>query len=519
MNILLLNPEYPTNTFWSFKHALKFIYKKASNPPLGLLTVAALLPKEWNKRLIDLNVTNLVENDLGWADYVFISAMSVQKESVIQIIQRCKEHGRKIVAGGPLFTTSYDDFPEIDHFVLNEAELTLPMFLSDVQDGLVRHLYTTTEWADITKTPLPLWELLDLSKYASMSLQYSRGCPFQCDFCDITLLYGHVPRTKKREQILAELDGLYHSGWRGTVFMVDDNFIGNRIKLKQEILPAISKWMTKYNHPFSFYTQVSINLADDDELIQQMTEVGFETVFIGIETPHEESLAECSKVQNKQRDLIGAVKKIQKAGLQVQGGFIVGFDSDPPSIFEKQIEFIQKSGIVTAMVGLLNVLRGTALYGRLQKESRILKDGSGNNTDFSVNFIPKMSPELLLSGYQKIIRTIYTPEFYYSRVKEFLQEYRPVPRKIVRVNWCDISAFFKSIILIGILGKERVYYWRLLGWSLVKRPRLFPLVVTYAIFGFHFRKVFECKDSPPSLNFREGGVKIRIDNAWSGCSI
>jgi radical SAM superfamily enzyme YgiQ (UPF0313 family) len=491
MNILLVYPEYPVNTFWSFKHALKFIYKEAGNPPLGLLTVAALLPEEWEKRLVDLNITTLRETDLQWADYVFISAMNVQRESVTQIIQRCKNCGVKIVAGGPLFTTSFDDYPQVEHLVLNEAEITLPQFLDDLAHGNPKHIYSSGQWADISKTPLPLWGLLDLKKYASMSLQYSRGCPFQCEFCDITTLYGRVPRTKDRPQVLKELDSLYVSGWRGNVFMVDDNFIGNHGKLKQEILPAMEAWQEEHHYPFSFYTQVSINLADDDELLRWMIKVGFETVFIGIETPHEDSLAECSKFQNKRRDLIGAVKKIQQAGLQVQGGFIVGFDNDPPSIFEKQIEFIQKSGIVTAMVGLLNVLKGTLLYRRLQQESRIIKEGSGNNTDMSLNFIPKMPRDVLINGYQRIVQTIYAPEHYYQRIKEFLREYHPVPRKNIRITLSDLSALVKSIWFIGIFGKERSYFWRLLGWSVFRRPQVFPLAITYAIYGFHFRKVFE----------------------------
>jgi radical SAM superfamily enzyme YgiQ (UPF0313 family) len=491
MNILLVYPEYPVNTFWSFKHALKFIYKEAGNPPLGLLTVAALLPEEWDKRLVDLNVTTLKETDLKWADYVFISAMTVQRESVAQVIKRCKNSGVKMVAGGPLFTTSFDDYPQIDYLVLNEAEITLPPFLADLEKGTAQHIYSSEQWADVSQTPLPLWQLLDMKKYASMCLQYSRGCPFNCEFCDITTLYGRIPRTKDGNQVLAELDSLYQFGWRGNVFMVDDNFIGNKSKLKEEILPAIAAWQEEHRHPFSFYTQVSINLADDDELLKQMTQVGFETVFIGIETPNEDSLAECSKFQNKRRDLIGAVKKIQQAGLQVQGGFIVGFDNDPPSIFEKQIEFIQKSGIVTAMVGLLNVLRGTLLYRRLQQESRLLKEGSGNNTDLTLNFIPKMPREELVTGYQKIIRTIYAPEYYYQRIKEFLKEYRPVPKKSIRITFADISALFKSIWLIGIFGKERSHYWRLLGWSVFRRPQAFSLAITYAIYGFHFRKVFE----------------------------
>jgi radical SAM superfamily enzyme YgiQ (UPF0313 family) len=490
LKILLVYPESP-DTFWSFKHALQFIDKKAGNPPLGLLTVAALLPEAWEKRLVDLNITALRDSELEWADYVFISAMSVQKNSVKDIIKRCQRQGVKMVAGGPLFTTSFEEYPEIDHLVLNEAEITLPFFLEDLEKRTAKHLYTSTAWAEVARTPRPLWKLIDLENYASMSLQYSRGCPFNCDFCDITLLYGHNPRTKEISQILAELDALYALEWRGTIFMVDDNFIGNKQKLKREILPALATWMKEHHHPFTFYTQVSIDLADDDELMELMTGVGFETVFVGIETPHEESLAECHKLQNKRRDLVSSVKKIQKAGLQVQGGFIVGFDNDPPSIFEKQIEFIQKSGIVTAMVGMLNVLRGTKLYQRLQNEERILKEGSGNNTDGTLNFVPRMPREVLINGYKRIVETIYSPEYYYRRILEFFKTYRPLSKKKIRIKSEYLSAFFKSVVQIGILGKERVYFWRLIGWSLLKRPDLLPLAVTYAVYGFHFRKVFE----------------------------
>lgn len=488
MRILLVYPQYP-DTFWSFKHALRFIFKEANNPPLGLLTVAALLPKEWEQKLADLNIRSLTDNDLLWADYVFISAMTVQRESARQIIDRCLNLGVKTVAGGPLFTTCPEEFPDVDHLVLDEAEVTLEPFLADLQKGCPKRVYTSSTRADITQTPLPRWDLVDCSKYASLSLQYSRGCPFNCDFCNITLLYGHQPRTKNLGQVLAELDTIYALGWRGSVFMVDDNFIGNKQKLKQQILPAIVEWMARYRHPFTFYTQVSIDLADDETLMELMVRAGFDTVFIGIETPHEASLAECSKVQNKRRDLVAAVKKIQRHGLQVQGGFIVGFDNDPQSIFEKQIEFIQKSGIVTAMVGLLSALRGTGLYERLQKEERILKEGSGNNTDGTLNFVPKMPSATLLSGYRKILATIYAPEFYYRRVREFLREYRPAPLRIRRVHLSDIGALFRSMLLLGILGEERAYYWKLLGWSLVKNPRAFPVAVTYAIYGFHFRKV------------------------------
>ena len=491
MKILFVYPKYP-DTFWSFRHALKFISKKASFPPLGLLTVAAMLPEEWEKKLIDMNVSALTEEDLEWADYVFISAMVVQKKSAMEVIRRGKKLGIKVVAGGPLFTTGYEEFEDIDHFVLNEAESTLPSFLDDLKKGCAQHLYTSKEWPDLGKTPRPQWDLINMKKYASMCIQYSRGCPFNCDFCDIIVLNGHKPRTKSKDQILGELEVLYAQGWRGGVFFVDDNFIGNKKRLKTEILPAIIDWMKQKKYPFSFFTEVSINLSDDEELMQLMTKAGFNKVFVGIETPNEDSLTECNKYLNKNRNLIACVKKLQNIGLEVQGGFIVGFDNDPLSIFERQISFIQKSGIVTAMVGLLNAPHGTRLYHRLKKEDRLLNDSSGDNTDFSLNFIPKMNVEILMNGYKKILSTIYSPKHYYKRVITFLKCYKlkPLKRKI-HFKFCNLKAFFKSVWFLGIKGKERLHYWKLISWTLVRRPRFLGLAIEFAIYGFHFRKIME----------------------------
>jgi radical SAM superfamily enzyme YgiQ (UPF0313 family) len=490
MKILLVYPKYP-DTFWSLKHALKFISKRATHPPLGLLTVAALLPKEWDKKLVDMNVTPLGDTDIEWADLVFISAMSIQKTSVEEVIGRCKSLGVGVVAGGPLFTTDREEFKGIDHLVLNEAEITLPPFLRDLENGCAKRLYASREFADLAHTPVPLWELIDMKKYATMSIQYSRGCPFNCEFCDIAVLYGHKVRTKRKDPLLAELESLYAHGWRGDVFFVDDNFIGSRRALKAEILPAMIEWMEQRKHPFSFNTEASVDLADDERLTQLMVTAGFTSVFVGIETPNEESLAECNKLQNKNRDLIGSVKKLQRSGLYVTGGFIVGFDNDPPSIFERLIAFIQESGIVTAMVGLLNAPRGTALYQRLLEEGRLLKDISGDNTDSTINFVPKMDYQKLIKGYERIINRIYSPGPYYDRVVRLLREYKPVRRKAFHFRFNHLSALFKSIFVLGIRDKERGYYWRLFLWSLFKRPRLFPLAMTFAIYGFNHRKIFE----------------------------
>lgn len=489
MKILLVYPQYP-DTFWSFKYALKFISKKASFPPLGLLTVAAMLPEEWEKRLVDMNVSELTDEDLSWADYVFLSAMSVQKKSVKEVVKRCKKSRVPIVAGGPLFTTGYEEFADIDHFVLNEAEISLAPFLEDLKKGNPRPIYSSKEWPNIRNTPCPLWKLVDMKKYAAMNIQYSRGCPYNCEFCDIIVLNGHRPRTKKKEQILRELETLYAQGWRGGVFFVDDNFIGNKKKLKSEILPSLIEWMREKKYPFYFLTEASINLSDDDELMRLMVEAGFRRVFIGIETPDEKSLTECNKYLNINRDLIACVKKIQSLGLEVQGGFIVGFDSDTPSIFERQIKFIQTSGIVTAMVGLLNAPRGTRLYQRLKNEGRLLSDTSGDNTDCSLNFIPKMNHEVLIKGYKKILSTIYLPKHYYKRVRTFLKHYKPkqLEQKIY-FKFSYFTAFLKSVWLLGIRGKERLHYWKLILWTLIRRPQLIGVSISLAIYGFHFRKI------------------------------
>ncbi len=490
MKILLVYPQYP-DTFWSFKYALKFISKKATLPPLGLLTVAAMLPAEWEKRLVDKNIEALRNEDLLWADYVFLSAMSIQKESAKKVISRCKALGVKVVAGGPLFTASHEEFGDVDHFVLNEAEITLPPFVEDLKKGKAERLYTSSQWADIRTTPVPLWDLVKMKKYASMNIQYSRGCPFDCEFCNITVLYGRVPRTKDAERVVAELESLYARGWKSGVFFVDDNFIGNKGKLKKEILPVIIEWMERKKHPFALYTEASINLADDEELMRMMVRAGFDTVFIGIESPNEESLAECGKMQNKNRDLTACVKKIQQFGLEVQAGFIVGFDSDPAAIFDRLIKFIQESGIVTAMVGLLNAPHGTKLYHRLQKEGRLLNAATGDNTDFSINFIPRMNSEVLISGYQKIVHTIYSPKHYYARVKRFLKEYKPAHKKMPHFKFSHLKAGVRSVVRLGIIGRERYQYWKLVFWSLFRRPRLLPIAITFTIYGHHFRKVFK----------------------------
>ncbi len=489
MNVLLVNPKYP-DTFWSFTYALRFISKRAAHPPLGLLTVAALLPSEWTRKVVDMNVSRLNDEEILEADFVFISAMSVQQSSAIEVIQRCRSLKTKIVAGGPLFTEEFENFDMVDHLILNEAEITLPLFIHDLEQGEARKIYRTSEYADIRLTPPPDYSLIPLSKYVSLSIQYSRGCPFDCEFCDITALFGHRVRTKTSDQIISELENLYLSGWRSGIFFVDDNFIGNKSKLKYDLLPAVSRWMKAHKYPFTFTTEASINLSDDKELMTQMVSAGFSKVFVGIETPDIACLTECNKVQNYKTDLLQSVRKIQSMGLEVFGGFIVGFDNDTESVFKKQIDFIQNSGIVTAMVGLLNAPKKTRLYERMEQEGRITGHFEGDNTNFSMNFRPKMDMGKLLEGYHQILEGIYSGKAYYTRIKTYLKNFKPSPGHKSKLTMNNLLAFVKSLYLIGLMDKTRRYYWQLLFWSLFRKPSAFAYAITYSIQGYHYRKIY-----------------------------
>ena len=492
MKALLVYPDYP-DTFWGFRSALELVDKKASEPPLGLLTVAAMLPAAWDLNLIDLKVNALEDSDLQWADLVFISAMSIQRNSVHEIIARCRRLGVKTVAGGPLFTTCPEDFPEVDHLVLGEAEITLAPFLEDLANDAALPLYTTDRQPTIRCSPPPRYDLINIHQYATMDLQYSRGCPFDCEFCDITSLFGRKVRTKSTYQVLRELRNIYAMGWRGTVFFVDDNFIGNKTRLKQDVLPAIIEFMKARNYPFGLTTQLSINLADDPELMQLMREAGFAGVFVGIETTNEASLVECGKVQNEGRDLLDSVTRIQKAGLEVKAGFIIGFDNDPKTVFEQISQFISTTGIVTAMVGLLNAPRGTRLYQRLNREGRLLQEATGDNTDCSLNFVPKMNPSTLISGYKQVLKNIYSAGPYYSRVRGFLKQFALAGQgpRLGRIQRKDVIGLFRSIYILGLRGNSRLQYWRLFFETLFQRPQLFSLAMTYAVYGHHFRSVYK----------------------------
>ena len=488
MNILLVYPKFP-ETFWSFTYALSFIGKKAAFPPLGLITVAALLPENWNKRLVDVNVESLTDKDLKWADMVFIGDMAVQRKSAVSIINRCRAANLSVVAGGPLFTSEPETFNEVDHLILDEAELTLPAFLADLSMGRPGKIYRASGFCDLAKTPVPDWDLIKTRRYAAQSIQFSRGCPFNCEFCNVTVLFGHRPRIKTPAQVTAELDRIYASGWRSSIFFVDDNFIGNSAYLKTDLLPALIEWR-RDKKGCVFFTEASINLADDPELMNMMVKAGFDSVFIGIESPAEESLTECHKTQNRNRDLVESVKIIHRAGLQVMGGFIVGFDSDHPSIFKRQVDFIQTTGIVTAMVGMLQAPPGTRLFDRLQRESRVVSTFSGDNVDGTTNIIPRMGMDRLRSGYQSIMKQLYSPKNYYQRVKTMLLDLKTTEvRQPLNIN--RFLSIFRSAFRLGVLGKGRFRYWQLMLWTLICKPRQLSVAITLSIYGYHYRKICE----------------------------
>jgi radical SAM superfamily enzyme YgiQ (UPF0313 family) len=488
MNIFLIYPKFP-ETFWPFTYALSFIGKKAAFPPLGLLTVASLLPENWNRRLIDMNVESLNEKDLQWADMAFIGGMAVQRISARQVISRCNQSSLPVVAGGPLFTAEPEEFGDVDYLVLDEAEMTLPRFLADLESGTPQKVYRADGFCHMNDSPVPSWNLIKNKRYASLNLQFSRGCPFNCEFCNVTSLFGNRSRLKTPEQIILELDMIYQIGWRGSVFFVDDNFIGNKTFLKNRLLPELINWR-EGKEGIVFFTEASINLADDPALLDMMYRAAFDSVFIGIESPDEDCLAECHKTQNKNRDLLESVSTIHRSGMQVMGGFIVGFDSDTSSIFQRQIDFIQQSGIVSAMVGLLQAPPGTRLFDRMRRESRVIKGFSGDNVDGSTNIIPKMNMGTLQDGYRSIMKHIYSPKNYYRRIKVLLKELK-TPLLSQPLDTQRFLSCFRSAFRLGVLGKERFYYWRLMVWTLTRRPKLMPVAITLSIYGYHYRRICE----------------------------
>jgi radical SAM superfamily enzyme YgiQ (UPF0313 family) len=516
-NILMIYPEIPM-TYWSFKYILKLVGRRAAFPPLGLMTVAALLPEQYEAALVDMNTAPLKERDIIAADLIFISAMIIQKESFERVVALCKSLGKTVVAGGPYPTGSHKNITGVDHFVLGEAEITLPLFLSDWELGVPHALYLCDDRPDITKTPVPRFDLVKHRHYTTMSLQYSRGCPFNCEFCDIIELFGRVPRTKEPAQFIAEMDGLYRTGYRGPLFIVDDNFIGNKRNVKK-LLPAITRWQKEKAYPFMITTEASINLADDEELMDMMIDAGFNKVFLGIETPVEESLKQAGKSQNTKVSLLESVERIQRKGMEVTAGFIIGFDSDPENVFDLQMDFIRKSGIPMAMAGLLLALPNTQLYRRLESEGRIIKESTGNNThNFRLNFIPVLDKDLLVQGYKSFLSRIYTPREYFNRCL-ILMSRMPKGRvgrgafsfwTILLVIRIFLSSMFRQVF--SSYGKQYLQY---LSAAVRLKPGMFPKAVKMALFGYHFfritKEIVDVDDFSVSIEEIRQSLRYRIE--------
>lgn len=499
MKILLVYPKYP-ETFWSLKHALDLVNKKAVMPPLGLLTIAPIL-HEHELKLIDMNVKPVLENDILWADYVFVSAMITQKDAAKELIHKCADLGVKTIAGGPLFNNLQQEFSEVSHFILNEGEITLPLFLQDLKTGNLKRIYTSNERPNIDSIPIPKWDLINLDDYAKMPLQFSRGCPFDCEFCDIANLNGKVPRVKSPAKFMEELNSIYDAGWRSAIMIVDDNFISSKTKAKA-LLKELIKWRKEKNYKSTYVTQISLNLADDDELLMLMQQAGFSSVFIGLETPSTASLEECGKFHNKNRDMIEDIKKIHKHGMEIYGGFIVGFDQDDETIFKTQFEFIQTAGIVVATIGLLNALPGTKLYWRLKEENRLTDVSSGNNMDFSTNIIPKMDKNILISEYKKLLQSLYSVENYYIRILNFLEDYKNYSNG--RLSFYFLKIFFKCLYTLGFQDKNRLYFWKMFFLCLYKYPTSLPKFLTQAIYFVHYEKIFT--EEIDEVETRENGI-------------
>jgi radical SAM superfamily enzyme YgiQ (UPF0313 family) len=484
---LLVYPEIPP-TYWSLKYTLPFIGKRAVFPPLGLMTVAAMLPSDYDVKLVDMNVESLQESAIAGADLVFTSSMIVQRDSLEKVIGLCKKHGKTVVAGGPYPTSMNAHLPGVDHFILNEAETTLPAFLSDYREGKAKPIYADTAKPDLDLTPAPRFDLIRRDLYSTMALQYSRGCPHNCEFCDIIEMFGRVPRTKAPAQFLREMDLLYEEGWRGSLFVVDDNFIGNRREVRK-LLPEIAAWQQKRNYPFNLFTEATLVLAEDEPLMDQMILAGFNMVFVGIETPDRDTLAVTGKTQNLRGDMLTSVHAIQAKGMEVSAGFILGFDGDKDDIFDRQIRFIQEAAIPTAMVGILTALPNTQLYRRLDAEGRITQDSEGGNThDLRLNFVPKMDAGKLIAGYKRVLSEIYSPDRYFARCLDLLKNTRKHRTSARRVRAVELRAFALSLLL-QTFSSYAWPYWKFMVRGFLAKPSMLAETVTMAVKGHHFFKM------------------------------
>ena len=496
-NALFVYPKFPPS-YWGFKYALEFLGKKSSMPPLGLLTIAGMFPDNYAMKVVDINIEPLTDEHLQWADVVLTSTMIVQKASLYEVAERCNRAGVPIIAGGPHPTSYYDNIKAetdatINHFLFGEVEEIFEDFLTDFESGAAKEVYRETRKPDITKTPPPRYDLINVNDYGSMALQFSRGCPFNCEFCDITKLFGRVPRTKSNEQMLAEFEMLYKLGWKGAMFVVDDNFIGNK-RDAMRLLPAVKQWQEERQFPYSLYTEASVNLVEIPEMLDAMTEAGFNMVFLGIESPNDEALLSTSKGQNTSKEeeagsyLMRSIRKIQSKGMEVTGGFIIGLDGDTE--FDSHINFIQEAGIPMAMAGLLTALKETDLWHRLKLEDRLLGESSGNQTDMTLNFVPEMPRDELLTEYRRVISTLYDPTLknYFARCLTLLEHMPQTHNNVRSICKEEVFAFAQSIQK-QLFSKQGWEYARFLAKVLKDYRPMFPEAVRLAVMGYHLEKI------------------------------
>jgi radical SAM superfamily enzyme YgiQ (UPF0313 family) len=491
MRVLLLYPLFP-KSFWSFDKALELIGRKVSLPPLSLMTVAAILPQNWEFRLVDRNVAYQTDADWYWAELVIISGMIVQKEDMQFLIEESKRRGKKVAVGGP-YVTSVPEFAleaGADFLVLDEGEITLPLFVEGLEQGKTSGIFRAQgEKPDVTTTPIPRFDLLNLNAYSDMSVQFSRGCPYQCEFCDIIVLYGRKPRTKSPTQLLQELQTLYDLGWRRSIFVVDDNFIGNKRNVKlllQELIP----WMVEHEYPFSFSTEASVDLAQDQELLEMMIAANFSAVFLGIETPDTDSLSMTQKFQNTRKSLIESVQTINQAGLRVMAGFIIGFDGEKPGAGDRIIDFVEATAIPQALLSMLQALPNTALSHRLQKEGRLLETESEANIHQTtlINFVPTRPIEEIAKEYVQCFWELYEPDRYLARVyRHFINmKLKPHKKKFLLPELKDIRALFLICWRQGIKRNTRWQFWQQLFSIMNRNPRILKHYLTNCAHLEHF---------------------------------
>ncbi|MGB8699379.1 MAG: B12-binding domain-containing radical SAM protein [Thermosynechococcaceae cyanobacterium] len=489
MQVLLLYPQFP-KSFWSFEKALELVDRKALLPPLGLATVAALLPQTWEFKLVDRNVRAVTEAEWAWADVVILSAMIVQKPDFVAQIHEAKRQGKRVAVGGPYPTALPKEALEAgaDYLILDEGEITLPLFVEALERGQASGIFRSNgEKPDVTDTPIPRFELLELDAYDNMSVQFSRGCPFQCEFCDIIVLYGRKPRTKTPAQLLAELDRLYELGWRRTVFLVDDNFIGNKRNVKL-LLQALKTWMADHAYPFAFNTEASVDLAQDPELLELMVECNFNAVFLGIETPDEGSLAVTKKFQNTRDPLSDSVDTIIRAGLRVMAGFIIGFDGEKAGAGDRIVRFVEKTAVPTPLFSMLQALPDTALWHRLEKEGRMRSSEANINQTTLMNFSPTRPIEDIAREYIAAFWTLYDPVKYLNRTyRHFLKLGAPRHQtKLRKVSWKNFQAFATVCWRQGVVRETRWYFWRNLWGIWRHNPKVWQHYLSICALNEHF---------------------------------